>query len=289
MAVSANPEEPVPVGADVIEQAKQKVLAGQFHAAVAGLTAHLDTHPDDALAWRRLSGALIGARFLPRAIAAADRAIELAPDEPIAYRNRAVAHLELKNYAAMRADAERALALNGDDAEALTLVAFGVLLLDRDMPRAQSLWERAYTLDPDHRAVSRLGLSLRAGRRRGLLLGAAPAAFAAVLALGLGVVALEPELPWMLWPAGVFAAFLIVVLPIRLRTLPPLLAGPGALAAAVVGAALVVGACTFAATRSLPPALALEMVTAVLGAVLSIRQVLLWACYRRGTRRPTTI
>lgn len=227
MAVPATPELPDPTGDDVIEQARRQVVAGHYLQAVAGLTAHLDAHPDDALAWRRLAGALIGAGFLPRAIAAADRAIELAPDEPIAYRNRSVANMTLKNFAAMRADAERALALASDDPEVLTLLAYGALLVDRDVPQARAYWERAYALDPQHAAVRRVGLILRSEPRYALLLAAAPGAYAGIVTLGFAAATLE--LPWLLAPVAVFAVILVAAILVRFRRVPPRPAGPGVL------------------------------------------------------------
>jgi len=287
VAVPATPELPDPTGDDVIEQARRQVVAGHYLQAVAGLTAHLDAHPDDALAWRRLAGALIGAGFLPRAIAAADRAIELAPDEPIAYRNRSVANMTLKNFAAMRADAERALALASDDPEVLTLLAYGALLVDRDVSQARAYWERAYALDPQHAAVRRVGLILRSEPRYALLLAAAPGAYAGIVTLGFAAATLE--LPWLLAPVAVFAVILVAAILVRFRRVPPRPAGPGVLAAGVVGAAFVAGACTFVATGSLLPALALELVTAVLGALTSIRHVLVWLRFRRAARQPSPI
>ena len=278
-----------PAGDDVIGRARQLVVDGQYLEAAAGLTAHLDAHPDDALAWRRLAGALVGAGEMPRAIAAADRAIALAPDEPVAYRFRALANLELKNYAEMHADAERGLALAGDDVEALTLAVYGALLFERDVPRAKALWQRAHASDANHPAVVRLRRILWSGRWRALLRAVALSAYAAVVALFLGIAALEPERPWMLVPAALLAVFVIVAIPVLRMKRPAQLPGPGDLAAAVVGASLVVGACTFAATRSLLPALAIELVTAVLGAVLSIRPVLLWARSRRAAGHTTPI
>ena len=277
-----------PAGDDVIGRARQLVVNGQYLEAAAGLTAHLDAHPDDALAWRRLAGALVGAGEMPRAIAAADRAIALVPDEPVAYRFRALANLELKNYAEMHTDAERGLALAGDDVEALTLAVYGALLFERDVQRAKALWQRAHASDANHPAVVRLRRILWSGRWRALR-AVALSAYAAVVALFLGIAALEPERPWMLVAAMAFAIFVIVAIPVLRMKRPEQLPGPGDLAAAVVGASLVVGACTFAATRSLLPALALELVAASLGAVLSIRPVLLWARSRRAAGKTMPI
>src|SRR5690349_18781997 len=55
---------------NAVARAKQLVESGQYAAALPVLRAHLDDHPEDAQAWHRLAGALIGADDWPAAIEA---------------------------------------------------------------------------------------------------------------------------------------------------------------------------------------------------------------------------
>ncbi|GID91321.1 tetratricopeptide repeat protein [Amorphoplanes digitatis] len=116
---------------DLVAQAEELVLSGQYARGRALLDDHLGAHPDDARAWHRLAGALVGLGRSRDAVSAADRSISLNPDDPVAYRMRAIARLTLKDRARPHGDARPAAARDRGDAETLALLTWGVLMTDR--------------------------------------------------------------------------------------------------------------------------------------------------------------
>ncbi|GAA2573676.1 hypothetical protein GCM10010435_55930 [Winogradskya consettensis] len=184
---------------DTLSQAKELVGDGRFADAVQLLEGLLAEHPEDAVAWHRLAGALIGLERNEEAVAAADRSIALDPAVPAAHRMRALAHLGLKQWTELRADAGRALALDPDDAEALTLAAQGELGCGADLGVIEPLVTRARRIKPAHPAVASLTVLIRKAR----FLAAGVACFIAALALALGWLALDPSgdgvAPHLMW------------------------------------------------------------------------------------------
>ncbi|MDG9672455.1 tetratricopeptide repeat protein [Micromonospora sp. DH14] len=83
-------------GDDAVARARELVRAEQFGPAIELLREHLNAHPDDGIAWRRLAGALIGLGEHAAAVDAAGRAIDIDPEDVAAYRYRALALLMLK-------------------------------------------------------------------------------------------------------------------------------------------------------------------------------------------------
>ena len=65
------------------KEAFDHFAAGRVEEAVAGYRRCLDDHPDYALAWNGLAMALAQQEDLDGAIAAAQRLVELEPDEPL--------------------------------------------------------------------------------------------------------------------------------------------------------------------------------------------------------------
>jgi TolB-like protein/Tfp pilus assembly protein PilF len=98
---------------------------------------------------------------LDRALTAAQRAVELAPSNHLAYQALAVARFFRKEKASCLSAAERALALNPLDGsnEAMFLIAF-----TGDWERGCSLIRRAMELNPHHPGWYRLVLALNAYR-----------------------------------------------------------------------------------------------------------------------------
>ncbi|MET8150795.1 tetratricopeptide repeat protein [Actinoplanes sp. NPDC049668] len=119
---------------DLVAQAGELVLAGQYSRGRVLLDRHLGEHPDDALAWHRLAGALIGLGQSREAVSAADRSISLNPDDPVAYRMRAIARGAPRDRAPLPGNAP---ARDHDEAETLALLTWGVLMTDR-VPRRVS-------------------------------------------------------------------------------------------------------------------------------------------------------
>src|SRR5690606_16196370 len=109
-------------------------LADQTEAAQERLNQILDAEPDniDALAARSMLNALIGDG--DAALADADRAIELAPDNPLGYiaRSEALQHWRIDDAAGSLAAAQQALALDPDNPEALWRASLAYAELDNE-------------------------------------------------------------------------------------------------------------------------------------------------------------
>jgi tetratricopeptide (TPR) repeat protein len=259
---------------------------------VAVLQARLEAHPRDVVAWRRLAGTLSAAGDGAGAILAATHAISLEPRSAPGYLQRARLLQVERNYRLMAVDAERAVALAPDDPAALTMLAFGTWLADHDFGRARELWRRARLVAPGHVAVARLGRTLRVAHRRGLVLALGPAVAAGLFTMVGGALVLQPHAPQAFWMAGLAGVFLLLTLVVtvvaRLR-LPLQVTGPGVLAGSVVAAALLAGGSGFLAVGTLRAALALELMTALLGTVFAIRPVRLWMRRRPANARRSVV
>ncbi|SBT47341.1 tetratricopeptide repeat protein [Micromonospora auratinigra] len=176
---------------DAVARAAELARAEQFAPAVALLREHLAADPADNVAWRRLAGALIGLGRHALAVEAAGRAIDLDPTDVAAHRHRALARLLLDRPEDSYADAQHAVRLAPDDPEALSLLAWSVLRVDRDPTRFRELVQQALRANPDSPPANRAVRHHRRMRRwavaSGVLLAALP---------GGGV----PLLRW--WAAG---------------------------------------------------------------------------------------
>ncbi|MEU8611413.1 tetratricopeptide repeat protein [Actinoplanes sp. NPDC048791] len=260
---------------NAVARAKQLVESGQYAAALPVLRAHLDDHPEDAQAWHRLAGALIGADDWPAAIEAADRALAIEPDNGIAYRMRAVADLSLQRWPDLRDDAREAVRLRPDDVEALTLLAFGLIQADRDTAQARTLLRQARKLDPEHPAVRRLDQHFGPAWIRPLLL-AGPAFGVAGFALLAGLLAFSPsrtgELEHLVWTA--IAALGLALLPL-LATIGGKYEGiaprPRAVIAAAVAGAVAAGVGMGVIVGLAGQALAVAGVGLVLALLIALR------------------
>jgi tetratricopeptide (TPR) repeat protein len=153
---------------DVVARARELVLAEQFEPAIALLREYLTTQPDDGVAWRRLAGALIGLGDHAAAVDAAGRAVEVNPEDVAAHRHRALAYHLLTRHRASYAEAKRAVELAPDDHEALTLLAFNVLNVDRDVARFKELFQRALTVNPSSAPARDAASQYRRIRRRSM-------------------------------------------------------------------------------------------------------------------------
>ncbi|MEU4218957.1 tetratricopeptide repeat protein [Actinoplanes sp. NPDC026623] len=127
---------------DVVDQAREFVLCGQFARGRALLDDHLGEHPDDARAWHLLAGALIGLGRSRDAVGAADRSVSLDPDDPVAYRMRAIARVALRDRVRPHEDARQGPARDHGNAGTLALLTWGLLMTER-VPAARNLARRS--------------------------------------------------------------------------------------------------------------------------------------------------
>jgi uncharacterized protein HemY len=133
-----------------LARAQELVLIARPAEAVPLLEDYLAEHPDDALGWRRLAGALVGTRAEDeRAIAAAERAIALDPTDPLPHRHLAQLYLLTRGFPEMRAHARRATELDPDDPIALSYLAVAAAYADNDRKAARAMLARARKLPPD--------------------------------------------------------------------------------------------------------------------------------------------
>ncbi|MEU1966882.1 hypothetical protein ABZ541_10250 [Micromonospora sediminicola] len=198
---------------DAVARARDLALAQEFRPAVALLRAHLRTHPDDSLAWRRLAGALIGLDDRAAAIDAAGRAIDIDPGDVVAWRHRALAGHLLGRHRASYADARRAVELAPDDPEALNLLAVNVLTVDRDVARFRELYRRALAVDRNSAPARHSARVDRRIRRRGaaiLLLLAVYPPWCVLFLRWLVVDDGSPDAGWTMWPTVAGVAVMIV-------------------------------------------------------------------------------
>ncbi|MEV0714127.1 hypothetical protein [Asanoa sp. NPDC050611] len=259
---------------DAVARARELVVLGEFEPAVALLRDHLAAHPEDGVAWRRLTGALIGLHDDAAAVDAADRAIEVDSRDAVAYRYRALALHLLARDEESYADAKRAVELAPDDHEALSLLARNVLAVDRDPARFTELIRRALTVNPASAPARAAVRDHRRLQRRTMMIAVNLAAFPVVVVLLFGWFAVDTgrssDARWMIWPALV--ALAVTVVAGRLtgsagRLLPLTLTQVSAatIAAGVIAAGAVAGT-----TRAIPAAATLGVISAALSALVGV-------------------
>jgi tetratricopeptide (TPR) repeat protein len=264
----------VDMGDDAVSRARELVLAGRYKRAIALLRQHLDAHPDDAVAWHRLSGALTGADDPGAALAAADRSIAVDAENAVAHRYRALACSLLRRDADHYAAAERSVALDPEQPDALSLLASAVVLVDGDRARARELVRSALALSPDNRPALALAEALEVLPARHTavavvtltLLPATPVLLFGWFAVDTGRVG---DALWLLIPGLLALAIcngaicLVRSTRRRVARLRPV---------SVVSAAAAAGALTFtagfAAVGAVPPALGLGLTAVALSALL---------------------
>ncbi len=112
----ADPGDAVPSPESMVEQLKQ---AGNWNVLVLHASKWTRQQPDNATAWNELSIGYAKLRQFDEAIDAATKAVRLAPDDPLLWRNLGHVNLavDLLNEAGIAFD--RALTLRSDDADAL--------------------------------------------------------------------------------------------------------------------------------------------------------------------------
>ncbi|MGR6319089.1 hypothetical protein Q2K19_30510 [Micromonospora soli] len=271
-------------GDDAVARARELVLAEQFEPAIALLRKHLATHPDDGVAWRRLAGALIGLGHNAVAVKAAGRAIDVNPEDVAAYRHRALAHHLRRRHRESYADAKRAVELAPDDPEALTLLAFNVLNVDRDVARFKELFQRALTVTPSSAPARDAARHYRRIRRRSTAVALFLTAFpSAIVLLFRWLVMVDPssagDARWVIWPGVVAMAvsFVSALLGWSARGAGPMLTLP-LVATAMSAAGIVTAGAEYGASRGVPTAAALGL------ASVAISGCYAFALFRRGAR-----
>lgn len=111
------------------------------------------THGDLAVVHSTLGDVLRGQEDYAGAIAAYDRAIELAPETApvrwVLYYSRGIAHERLDNDAEMEADFRAALALNPEQPQVLNYLGYSMVEQNRNLDEALEMIERAVAASPD--------------------------------------------------------------------------------------------------------------------------------------------
>jgi tetratricopeptide (TPR) repeat protein len=192
MSTTAPPPESAPAADPTGPAADTQPLAqfavapngGGQPADVEALRARLAAEPNDAAAWRRLAGALIDAGQ-DGAMAAATRATELAPQDAVAHRYRAIVHVLHGEHAAALPVLTTALELDPTDAEAHALVAVCLFEQGADLRQVRDAAAKAVAADPGNPAARRVANAVRAASRGWWLALASPlAAPLAIVLLG---------------------------------------------------------------------------------------------------------
>jgi non-specific serine/threonine protein kinase len=148
-----------------------RLTPAEHAVARESLERAVEQSPNNADCWAMLSWVYsheYGHGFNPqpgsldRALAAAQRAVDLAPSNPLAYQTLAVAYFFRQDKAACLSAAERAMALNPLDAsnEAIFLVTF-----TGDWERGCALIKRAMELNPHHPGWYRWVLAINEYRK----------------------------------------------------------------------------------------------------------------------------
>lgn len=135
--------------------------AGTPTDAIAALEARVDTRPADAPAWQALAAAYVGraattgdpAWYAPARLAV-ERTTALAPDDPRTQVATAVVALAVHDFAAAADAAERAVALDPFDADALAAAVDAAVELG-DLTRAETRLQTLLDLRPGGPALAR--------------------------------------------------------------------------------------------------------------------------------------
>ena len=263
---------------DTVARARELVLAERFEPAIALLREHLTAHPEDGLGWHRLAGALIGIDDHAAAIEAASRSIAVDPDDAAAHRFRALAYHLLGRDRDSYADAERAVELAPDDHEALTLLAWGALRVDRDATRFRELVQRALSVKPDSRvaqSVARQYPRYQRIRRWDKAAAGQLATFSTAFVLLFGWLAVDTgrstDARWMTWPglAALAVFFVSGLLNWSARRVFPAI-GLARMAVAVGAAGIITAGAGYGATRAIPTAATLGLTAAAISGALGL-------------------
>lgn len=107
------------------------------------------TREGGAEAWYHRGLALCSTRNYDRAIACYDRALELAPDDPVLWRRKGFALIKAGRYDEAAASFDRALALDPEDATAWQRKGYALACMGRSR-EAVACCDRALALDPQH-------------------------------------------------------------------------------------------------------------------------------------------
>src|SRR5579872_1649903 len=153
---AANPEFSVQLGLALLS-------AGKPANAVAAFESALTREPRSAPAYLDLADALTQSRQAPRATAVLNRAVKIAPDEPLLWYQLGLAHWVAGRSADAIAALEKSIAFDPDVAEAHNVLA-SVLASEGEMDRAKTEALRALQIYPDYpEALGNLGhlLALR--------------------------------------------------------------------------------------------------------------------------------
>lgn len=126
---------------------------GKVNQAVEVLEQLARSHGDFAVVHSTLGDVLRGKDDFAGAIAAYDRAIELAsetaPVRWVLYYSRGIAHERSGNDAAMEKDFRAALALNPDQPQVLNYLGYSLVEQKRNLDEALDMIERAVSASPD--------------------------------------------------------------------------------------------------------------------------------------------
>ncbi|HZN17362.1 MAG TPA: tetratricopeptide repeat protein [Micromonosporaceae bacterium] len=169
-------DEPEP-----LRRALQLGIEERYAEAIDLLRGYLDDNPGDALGWRRLAGAHIGADELAKAQQAAQEAITRDPEHPAAHRLLGLARYFAGAYPGAEAAAREALRRDEADPEAHALLAMALLRLPGGWSAARTAAGRTVALDRNNRAAVRVAGDVR------LLASARWAALAVPAAGGLAI------------------------------------------------------------------------------------------------------
>lgn len=243
----------VEVEPPLVAEAKRLVLAGDHGLAMERLWEHLAQEPDDARAWYRLAGALIGADRLDEAIGAAQRSVALDPGGQFGHHYLALAHALAGDSVTALPSAAQAVALDPSFAQGHALHAEILLLSGAPLSQVVAAARRATALGSGQQPGRRVLRQVRAIRWAlplafGATATAVAAAGSAVFALLVGIASVRTGLVVGGGAAGCLAASLLLRLVVaRLRLARPvevsrwwlLVAGPvgGLLTAGVASAA----------------------------------------------------
>lgn len=172
-------DEPEP-----LRRALQLGIEERYPEAIELLRGFLSGDPANALGWRRLAGAYLGADALAEAQQAAEQAIACEPDHPGGHRLLGMARYFAGDYPAAADAARQALQRDDSDPEAHALHAMALLRRPGGWGAARKAAARAVTLDRNNRAAVRVAADVR------LLTSARWAALAVPAAGGLAILLL---------------------------------------------------------------------------------------------------
>ncbi|HET8683303.1 MAG TPA: tetratricopeptide repeat protein [Micromonosporaceae bacterium] len=169
-------DEPEP-----LRRSLQLGIEERYAEAIDLLRGYLSDNPGDALGWRRLAGAYIGADELAEAQRAAREAIAREPGHPAAHRLLGLARYFAGDHPGAVEAARQALEWDEADPEAHALLAMALLRLPGGWGAARRAAGRAVALDRNNRAAVRIAGDVR------LLAAARQAAVAVPAAGGLAI------------------------------------------------------------------------------------------------------